>query len=143
MTTGEAVPRPGILKWGYRCWVISGVLLVGAGSWAVAAGFVEAGAVFGPVAFGVVAIVVGAAYVLLGYKAYHGDARWRSALSALTLVMTGMMLFIAIGFGSPGYAIVLAVAVIGLLGSLLAYRPASEDWFARQPVNASEGDLGV
>ena len=40
-----------------------------------------------------------------------------------------MLLVLTIGFQSPGLAGVLAAAVIGLGGTILAYRPASDAWF--------------
>lgn len=121
--------RPTLVGWALRLWMISGALLVALGILTIIDHSVSVGLEFGPLAIGVLIVIVGVAYFLLGAKTYRGELQWRSSLSALTCVIVALLLPLTIGFQSPGLAIVLAVAVIGLVGSLLAYRPASDAWF--------------
>ena len=76
---------------------------------------------------GAMVAVVGVGYILLGSKAYTGDARWRSSLAALTLVVVAMLLFLSLGMNF--FAFPLLAGIIGLFGSLLAYRPPAETWY--------------
>ncbi|WOC11716.1 hypothetical protein [Gordonia sp. MP11Mi] len=121
--------RPSLVVWALRLWMISGALLVALGILTIIDHSVSVGLEFGPLAIGVLIVMVGVAYFLLGSKTYRGELQWRSSLSALTCVIVALLLPLTIGFQSPGLAIVLAVAVIGLAGSVLAYRPASDAWF--------------
>nr|WP_246372059.1 hypothetical protein [Gordonia humi] len=109
--------------------MISGAVLAALGILWIVDHSVNVGLEFGPLAIGVLIIIVGVAYFLLGAKTYRGELQWRSSLSALTCVVAVMLLALAIGFQSPGLAVVLAGAVIGFAGSVLAYRPTSDAWF--------------
>ena len=121
--------RPSLVVWALRLWMISGALLVALGVLTIIEESASVGLEFGPLAIGVLIVLVGIAYFLLGSKTYRGELQWRSSLSALTCVIVALLLPLTIGFQSPGLAIVLAVAVVGLAGSVLAYRPASDAWF--------------
>ncbi|GAB33136.1 hypothetical protein [Gordonia otitidis] len=116
-----------MVTWAYRCWIASGVLLGLLGVGYIVAGIFAAGPTLLPIGIGIIVIAVGVAYVLLGSKAYVGDARWRSSLAALTLVVVIMLVLLS--FGDPALAFTLLAAVIGLFGSLLAYRPEADAWF--------------
>ncbi len=131
MVSPDRAERPKQVVWAYRCWVTSGVLLVVMGVLLIVLGVTLTGPTLGPVGIGFIVAVVGAAYNLLGSRAYTGDARWRSSLSALTLVMTALLLFVS--FGVPILAFALLASLVGLFGSLLAYRPDSEAWFTGTP----------
>lgn len=121
--------RPSLVVWALRLWMISGALLIALGVLTVIDRWVSVGLEFGPLAIGVLIALVGVAYFMLGAKTYRGELQWRSSLSALTCVIVALLLPLTIGFQSSGLAVVLAVAVIGLAGSVLAYRPASDAWF--------------
>ncbi|MEJ9077379.1 MULTISPECIES: hypothetical protein [Gordonia] len=121
--------RPTLVVWAMRLWMISGALLIALGVLTVVDQSVNVGLEFGPLAIGVLIILLGVAYLLLGAKTYRGELQWRSSLSALTCVVVAMLLPLTIGFQSGGLAVVLACAVIGLAGSLLAYRPRADKWF--------------
>ncbi|SKX54797.1 Uncharacterised protein [Mycobacteroides abscessus subsp. abscessus] len=116
-----------MVTWAYRCWIASGVLLGLLGVVYILAGIFADGPTLLPIGIGIIVIAVGGAYGLLGSKAYVGDARWRSSLAALTLVVVIMLVFLS--FGDPALAFTLLAAVIGLLGSLFAYRPEADAWF--------------
>lgn len=118
--------------WAYRCWLIAATLLVVVGVLFVVLGIVLTGPTLNPVSIGVLIIIIGVVYALMGSKAYSGDIRWRSSLAALTLVVVLLLVFVS--FFMFALAVALLAAVVGLSGSLLAYRPDSEAWFeARQP----------
>jgi hypothetical protein len=121
--------RPTLVVWAMRLWMISGALLIALGVLTVVDQSVNVGLEFGPLAIGVLIILLGVAYLLLGAKTYRGELQWRSSLSALTCVVVAMLLPLTIGFQSGGLAVALACAVIGLAGSLLAYRPRADKWF--------------
>ena len=120
------------MVWALRLWLLSGALLIALGVLAVVADIVNLGLEFGVLAVDCLVIVLGVAYFLLAAKTYRGAVEWRSSLSALTCVVVAMLLPLTIGFQSPGLAVVLASAVIGLFGSLLAYRPPADRWFRCQ-----------
>lgn len=128
METPDHATRPKLVVWAYRCWAASGAVLIALGVLAIVLGFVSSGSTWGPVGIGVIIAAVGVAYILMGSKAFTGDARWRSSLAALTLVVVIMLVIIA--FVYPVFAIALLVALIGLVGSLLAFRPVAEDWYS-------------
>ncbi|GED99667.1 hypothetical protein nbrc107696_01140 [Gordonia spumicola] len=121
--------RPALVVWAMRLWMLSGALLIALGVLGIVDQSVNVGLEFGPLALGVLVVVLGVAYLLLGAKTYRGELQWRSSLSALTCVVVAMLLPLTIGFQSSGLAVVLACAVVGLAGSLLAYRPQSDKWF--------------
>ncbi len=132
MASPESAARPKNLEWAYRLWLISAGLLVVVGVLFVVLGVVMSGPTLSPVSIGVIVVVLGVVYGLMGSKAYSGDARWRSSLAALTLV--AVMLLVFVSLFANALALALLAAVVGLSGSLLAYRPDSEAWFqARQP----------
>lgn len=128
MASPDPALRPKQVSWAYRCWTISGGLLVALGVLYVVIGVVMSGPTLLPVGIGVIVAAVGVAFIMLGSKAFLGDARWRSSLAALTLVVVVMLLFLS--FGIPILAFSLLAAVVGLFGSLLAFRPESETWYA-------------
>lgn len=109
--------------------MISGALLIALGVLGVIDDVVKLGFDFGVLAIDVLVMILGVAYFLLGAKTYRGAVQWRSSLSALTCVVVAMLLPLAIGFQSPGLALVLASAVVGLFGSVLAYRKPADQWF--------------
>ncbi|MGV9713305.1 hypothetical protein ACWDTI_21870 [Gordonia sp. NPDC003424] len=127
MESPDHATRPKLVVWAYRCWVASGALLVVLGILFIVLGITTTGPTLGPVGVGVVVAAIGAAYILIGSKAFAGDARWRSSLAALTLVVVVMLLIVSFGFRF--LSIGLLVALVGLFGSLLAYRPEAEAWY--------------
>ncbi|MEO9326853.1 hypothetical protein [Gordonia aurantiaca] len=129
MTSPDPAQRPKLVVWAYRCWLASGLLLGLLGALVLVVSVFDDSGTVASGALGVLVLVVGVAYILLGSKAFTGDARWRSSLSALTLVVVAMLLFLSVGLGSPLFALTLVAGIIGLFGSLLAYRPDSERWY--------------
>ncbi|MDY6809004.1 hypothetical protein GIY30_01550 [Gordonia sp. HNM0687] len=134
MVSPDPARRPKQVSWAYRCWTISGGLLVALGVFYVILGIIASGPVLLPVGLGVIVGAVGVAFVMLGSKAFLGDARWRSSLSALTLVVVVLLLFLS--FGIPILAFALLAALVGLFGSLLAFRPESETWYSTDDPDA-------
>ncbi|MDL9936104.1 hypothetical protein QSJ18_05070 [Gordonia sp. ABSL1-1] len=126
MTTPDPAQRPKLVVWAYRCWLTAGVLLILVGLWYIILGLVAPRSL-DPMAVGVLVAVVGVAYILIGSRAFVGDARWRSSLAALTLVVVALLLVLS--FVAPILAFALIAGVIGIFGSLLAYRPESEFWY--------------
>ncbi len=120
------------MVWALRLWMASGVLLIGLGAFGIVADAVSLGFDFGILAVDFLILILGVAYLLLGAKTYRGAVQWRSSLSALTCVVVAMLLPLTIGFQSAGLAVVLAAAVVGLFGSVLAYRPLADRWFKCQ-----------
>ncbi|MFT4086808.1 MAG: hypothetical protein QM658_06565 [Gordonia sp. (in: high G+C Gram-positive bacteria)] len=129
MELPDPAKRPKLVTWALRLWVASGVLLIAIGVLAEISTAVNVGLRFGELAIGVLVVIVGAAYCLLARRAYTGHVQWRGSLAALTCVVVAMLLIVTIGFASAGFAVLLAAAVIGLFGSLLAYRPEADAWF--------------
>lgn len=127
MTKPDPAQRPSQVVWAYRCWAASGALLVLAGVAYVVIGVVQTGPTLEPVGIGVLVAAVGGAYFLMGSKAYLGDERWRSSLAALTLVAVVMLLVLSFVYNVIAFA--LLFAVVGLFGSLMAFRPESDAWF--------------
>ncbi|MFT4125493.1 MAG: hypothetical protein QM662_04610 [Gordonia sp. (in: high G+C Gram-positive bacteria)] len=134
MTNPDPALRPHLVTWAYRCWVISGGLLAVLGAGYVVVGVVGSGPTLAPVGIGFLVAAVGAAIVLLGTKAFTGDERWRSSLAALTLVVVVMLLILS--FVINLLALALLAAVVGLFGSLLAFRPESDAWFTGKDPSA-------
>lgn len=132
MTNPDPAQRPKLVVWAYRCWVTGGALLVLLGVGFVILGAVSSMSTLGPVAVGVLVAIVGVADILMGSKAFVGDAHWRSSLAALTLVVVAMLLVIS--FLAPLLAFALLAGIIALFGSLLAYRPESESWYTGEPI---------
>ncbi|GAA3700530.1 hypothetical protein [Gordonia hankookensis] len=128
MVSPDPAERPKLVVWAYRCWTVSGGLLVALGVLFIVLGIVSSGPTLLPIGVGIIVAVIGVCYFLIGSKAFVGDARWRSSLSALTLVVVIMLLIVS--FGLPILAFALVAALVGLFGSLLAYRPESEAWYA-------------
>lgn len=128
VTKPDPADRPSLVVWAYRCWVASGTLLVALGVLYMVIGALTSGERLLGVGVGAIVLAVGVAFILLGTKAYTGDDRWRSSLAALTLVVT--IILLVLSFGVPTLAFALVAAIIGLLGSLLAYRPEPESWYA-------------
>jgi len=128
----DPAARPKYVTWAYRCWLGSGIGLIAFGVLGAIAGFLVDGSTLAPVGVGVLLIAVGVAYVLMGSRAFVGDARWRSSLAALTLVVVVMLMFFSIGVRVT-FAFPLVVAIADLFGSLLAYRPESEQWYTGEP----------
>ncbi|UPG69152.1 hypothetical protein [Gordonia hongkongensis] len=127
MTSPDPALRPTLVVWAYRCWLVSGVLLVALGALVIVVSAVsDTGTVTSGV-LGAMVAVVGVGYILLGSKAYTGDVRWRSSLAALTLVVVAMLLFLSLGMNF--FAFPLLAGLVGLFGSLLAYRPPAEAWY--------------
>jgi uncharacterized membrane protein HdeD (DUF308 family) len=129
VTSPDPAQRPKLVVWAYRCWLVSGSLLVALGALVIVLSALDDSGTVASGVLGAMVAVVGVAFILLGSKAFTGDARWRSSLSALTLVVVAMLLFLSVGLGSPVFALALIAGIIGLFGSLLAYRPPSETWY--------------
>lgn len=118
-----AVP-PKLVRLAYRLWLAAAVIVIVAGVLTLVVNNTVTGFLFG-IFFVVVGVVVG----VLARQTYPGDPRWRSSLSVLLLVLAALSIFGSVVFG-PALAMVLLGAIIGLAGSMAAYRPASEPWFA-------------
>lgn len=127
MSSPDPATRPRVLVWAHRCWLLSGALLVLLGIAFVVLGFVIDGSTIEPVGIGLLTALVGAAYLLMSTRVFAGDLRWRSSLAALTLVAVIMLLIVS--FVWNVVALALLAAIIGLFGSLLAFRPESDAWF--------------
>ncbi len=124
----DPATRPGSVRWALRLWLLSGLLLAALGVSAIVTTVLDAGWDFGLLAVAVLVLVVGLIYVSLSRKACRAQ-QWRGSLAALTCVVVVMLLVLTIGFGSPGLSTVLGAAVIGMIGSALAYRPDADAWF--------------
>jgi len=127
--------RPTQVMWALRLWLISGALLIALGVWGVVATMLDTGWDFGVIAVAVLFIVVGAAYIVLSRNACT-IVQWRGALAALTCVVVAMLLVLTIGFADASLALVLAASVVGLFGSLLAYRPEADAWFTGRDLDS-------
>ncbi|QUD85779.1 hypothetical protein J8M97_18805 [Gordonia polyisoprenivorans] len=126
------------MVWAYRCWLSAGALLVILGVVYAVLAVIVPGPTLLPVGIGVLIAAIGAAEAFIGTKAYTGDERWRSSLAALTLVAVIMLLILS--FLESLLAFALLAAVIGLFGSLLAYRPEGDAWFTgKNPADAKKG----
>ena len=124
----DPATRPNTVTWALRLWLISGALLVVIGVTTLVLSLFDGGWDMGVIAVEFMVTAVGLAYVALARRAFC-EPQWRGALAALTVVAVAMLLILAVGFRSPGLAVVLAAAVIGLFGSLFAYRPDADAWF--------------
>ncbi|MGV9825887.1 hypothetical protein [Gordonia sp. NPDC003429] len=131
MILPDPAKRPMLVVWAYRCWLISAVLLGLLGVGYILIGIFADGATLVPVGLGAFVLAIGVAVAMMGTKSYTGDVRWRSSLAALTLVATLMLVFISLVWNVMAFA--LLAAVVGLVGSLLAYRPESETWYTETP----------
>ena len=78
---------------------------------------------------GIISLIVGLAIGLLAGPVRAGDERFRRALVALSAVFALIQIGAVIMGLSPG--ILLIVPILLLVAAMLAYRPASNDWFAR------------
>lgn len=131
----DPAARPTQVMWALRLWLISGALLIALGVWGVVATMLDTGWDFGVIAVAVLFIVVGAAYIVLSRNACT-IVQWRGALAALTCVVVAMLLVLTIGFADASLALVLAASVVGLFGSLLAYRPEADAWFTGRDLDS-------
>lgn len=124
--------RPALVTWSYRLWYVGGALYaVCAIVWfALSVGDHPAAAV--PI--GLLLLAIGLGVIALARKVSPADTRWRSALAALTLVVTVLSMVGAVAGLGPLFVI---AAVIGLIGSICAYRPAAEEWFNPQQTGAN------
>ncbi|RPA65946.1 hypothetical protein EF294_02310 [Gordonia oryzae] len=126
------------MVWAYRCWLLAGALLMILGIGYVVLAVITPGPTLLPVGIGVLIAAIGAAEAFIGTKAYTGDERWRSSLAALTLVAVIMLLILS--FAASLLACALLAAIIGLFGSLLAYRPEGDAWFTgKSPADTKKG----
>ncbi|GAA1884834.1 hypothetical protein LX12_003036 [Williamsia serinedens] len=112
--------------WAMRLWMASGVLLLVTAVYSLVVG-IAAGSAF-PIGLAVVCVIAGAVTLVLRRRAGAGDPRWRSSVAVLTLVVTVLGMLLAVLLGIP---FVLLCGLVGLVGSMLAYRPAAEPWFER------------
>jgi hypothetical protein len=115
-----------MVVWALRLWLTSGALLAVWGFLQMV--LVRTGT---SVVFGIFFILVGVGLVLAARHAYAGDSRWRSAVSVLTLLLVALGIFASMLFSLPMVPALL-FALIGLVGSLIANRPASEPWYSRK-----------
>ncbi|MGZ8177034.1 hypothetical protein ACXVUM_03820 [Williamsia sp. SKLECPSW1] len=121
----EQVPTPKQAKWAARLWIASGVLLGLTAVYALIVGILAVRAF--PIGLAVICAGVGIATVVLGRRAGAGDPRWRSSVAVLTLVVTVLGMLMAVLYGLP---FILLAGLVGLVGSMLSYRPGAEPWFA-------------
>ncbi|MGJ0117970.1 hypothetical protein ACQ7HM_02085 [Williamsia sp. MIQD14] len=119
---GVAVPTMAV--WAARLWLASAVLFGVSAVWFLWIG-IGSGSAFG-IGLGVISIAIAAAVYILGRRAATPDARWRSTVSVLTLVVTMAGMLVAVLFFDP---FLLVSGLVGLVGSMMAYRPAAEKWF--------------
>lgn len=119
-----ATPKQAL--WAMRLWLASGVLLLVTAVYSLIVG-IAAGSAF-PIGLAVVCLIAGVVTIVLRRRAGVGDPRWRSSVAVLTLVVTVLGMLLAVLLGIP---FVLLCGLVGLIGSMLAYRPAAEPWFAR------------
>jgi hypothetical protein len=112
--------------WAMRLWLASGVLLLVTAVYSLIVG-IAAGSAF-VIGLAVVCVIAGVVTIALGRRAGAGDPRWRSSVAVLTLVVTVLGMLLAVLLGIP---FVLLCGLVGLVGSMLAYRPAAEPWFER------------
>ncbi|GAA3951234.1 hypothetical protein [Gordonia caeni] len=126
--TPDPATRPKTVRWALRLWLVSGVLLVALGVVSIITTLLGAGWHLDVLGIGVLVIILGLCYLMLSRKACLVP-QWRGSLAALSGVSVVMLLVLTIGFQSPGLAGVLAAAVIGLGGTILAYRPTADAWF--------------
>ncbi|MFT4044994.1 MAG: hypothetical protein QM673_17670 [Gordonia sp. (in: high G+C Gram-positive bacteria)] len=127
----DPAQRPKLVVWAYRCWLIGAAVLGLVGTGCILLGIFARGASLLPVGLGIFVVAIGIAFVVLGTKTYVGDARWRSSLAALTMVVVLMLVFVSLVWNVMAFA--LLGAVIGLTGSMLAYRPDADIWFGGTP----------
>lgn len=129
-TTAKPDPaiRPNTVRWALRLWLTSGFLIAALGVVFIVLSLLETGWHLDRIAVAVLVLAVGLAYISLARKAYCVP-QWRGSLAALTVVAVIMLLVLTIGFQSPALALILFAAVIGLAGSILAYRPDADAWF--------------
>jgi hypothetical protein len=112
--------------WARRLWLASGVLLLVTAVYSLIVG-IAAGSAF-VIGLAVVCVIAGVTTTVLGRRAGAGDPRWRSSVAVLTLVVAILGMLLAVLLGIP---FVLLCGLIGLVGSMLSYRPAAEPWFER------------
>lgn len=124
----DLATRPRIVKWALAAWLVSGCLLIALGVLSAVTTALGTGWHLGRLTVAVIVVGVGLIIVSLSRKACRVP-QWRGSLAALTLVATVVMMVLSIGFGSAALAVVLFAAVIGLVGSVLAYRPEADAWF--------------
>ncbi|GAC56852.1 hypothetical protein GOHSU_14_00190 [Gordonia hirsuta DSM 44140 = NBRC 16056] len=124
----DLATRPPLVRWAFRLWLTSGVLLAALGVISIVTSALDAGWPLGVLAVAVLILAVGLTYISLIRKACRGPQA-RGIMAALTIVVTVMILVLTIGFQSGPLAVVLVAAVIGLIGTILAYRPSADDWF--------------
>ncbi|SIR67999.1 hypothetical protein [Williamsia sterculiae] len=121
MTTPDR-PVPPIAKRAYWFWIAGAALLIVMGVvfliFSIAVVKV----------FGVIVIVVGVGIIQMARMALAPDPRWRSSLAVLTLAIT----LVSTLFAMLQLAFAIFTLIAGLLtlvGSLIAYRPAAEEFF--------------
>ncbi|GAB17878.1 hypothetical protein GOEFS_041_00320 [Gordonia effusa NBRC 100432] len=132
MTGEQELTRPPQVLWALRLWLTSGALLVAVGLVTIIVTAVRYGAV-SAIGVGALEVAVGVGYCFAARKlAIAHDLRVRSSLAVTTLVVVVLLLMAALLSHSPIFAVPLVIALLGLFGSLLAYRPESEAWFAEQ-----------
>ncbi|GAA4744516.1 hypothetical protein MUG78_03660 [Gordonia alkaliphila] len=124
----DPATRPTQVRWAFRLWLGSGVLLVALGVYLLIASLFETAWHLDRLAVEVLVIILGLAYISLARKACMG-AQWRGSLAALTSVVAVMLLVLTVGFQSGLLAAVFAASVVGLAATILAYRPAADAWF--------------
>ncbi|MGU3291929.1 hypothetical protein [Williamsia sp. M5A3_1d] len=128
MSAGGGVVPP-MAVWAARLWLASAVLFGASAVWFLLIG-IGSGSAFG-IGLGVISIAIAAAVFVLGRRAATPDARWRSTVSVLTLVVTMAGMLVAVLFFDP---FLLVSGLVGLVGSMMAYRPAAEKWFTGGPI---------
>jgi hypothetical protein len=107
----------------------AGVLLAVYGLAIIIVSLVASGAGF--VVFGVFFAAIGAGLIVLARKAFPGDPRWRSALAVFTLMLVALGVLASLLVAQVAAAPLL-FSLFALVGSMMAYRPSAEPWFAEK-----------
>ncbi|PYE20090.1 hypothetical protein DFR67_102228 [Williamsia limnetica] len=123
-----AVP-PKLVTRAYWLWMAAGVLLAVYGLAIIIVSLVASGAGF--VVFGVFFAAIGAGLIVLARKAFPGDPRWRSALAVFTLMLVALGVLASLLVAQVAAAPLL-FSLFALVGSMMAYRPSAEPWFAEK-----------
>ena len=117
---------PSLAVWAVRLWMASGVLFLASAAWFLIIGIGSTNAL--GIGLGVVSAGVGVGMLLLTRRTGSGDPRWRSVLAVLSLTVSVLGMLMAALFLDP---FLLISGIVGLVGSMMAYRPAAEPWFTR------------
>ncbi len=110
--------------WAVRLWTVSGAFFLVSAAILFVVGYSSTFAI----GVGVLSAAVGVAVFVLSRRASTGDPRWRSTIAVFTLTVTVIGMLLSVVSSNP---LLLISGLIGLVGSMLAYRPSAEPWFTR------------